>query len=318
MANLVGSRGYNSRAYISPAPGAFAVIGSTDFGASAPATPSLAYNAGAGSLAMSTANVKLTWITAEGESLPSGNATVAVSAATGAVTVTIPAVPTTGAKVLGFRVYSASTAATLLNVSALSTTQVQQNFVTNQGVLSGFPIADATVQILIYGAGAAVPTVDNSGIQPALPLVGASGSGTASVDYFAVVPNTGSQWKTQKSVEYMRSDGVADPEGIILQKIDCIAPTYAQLGGTNGQGATVALGAVMVINGYAFVATVGGTTAATFIGFSKFNLTKGATTTDNSVTWTSQGKAAFLRFRFANVSGTAATPVAQAYEIFQN
>jgi hypothetical protein len=72
----------------------------------------------------------------------------------------------------------------------------------------------------------------------------------------------------------------------------------------------------MVMNGYLFQATVGGTTAATFIGWSSFNTTKGATTTDGSLTWTSLGKAILIRARFANISTTSATPVQQEYDLF--
>lgn len=306
------SRGYNTRAYVSNAPGAFYVIGTADFGVQVPAlvNGSLAYNAGAGSLAMGTAFVKLTWITQEGESLPSAEAQVTISAATGAFTITVPTIPT---GVIGFRVYSAGTTGLEeLNTAAPSSTQAQQTFVTNQGNLLGFPIADATVQILIYGTGATVPIVDRSGIQASLPVLAAAGNAGASADYFAFVPNTSSQWKVQKSVEYMKSDGLADPPGIVLSKIDCIAPAYP------GVNTAVALGAVMVLNGYAFKATANGTTATTFIGFSKFNLTKGATTTDGSVTWTSFGKSAWLRFRFVNAGTPAAAPVAQTYEVFEN
>ena len=264
--------------------------------------PTVAYNAGAGSLAMGSAFVKLTWITKEGESLPSVEGTVVISASTGAATVTIPTAP---AGVIGFRVYSAGTTALEeLNTSALSTTQVQQNFVTNQGTLLGFPIADTTVQILIYGTGAAVPVVDNSGIQPALPSVAANS--TAIYDF--VVPNTGSQWKVQKVVDFSRPDGTQETAGISIGQVDCISPVYP------GTATVVATGAFTVLNGYLFKATVGGTTAATFIGFSKFNTTKGATTTDGTVTWTSFGKAALLRAVFSNASGSPATPVSQTYD----
>jgi hypothetical protein len=110
----------------------------------------------------------------------------------------------------------------------------------------------------------------------------------------------------------MKSDALADPAGIVLSKIDCTSPAYP------GVNTAVSLGAVIVINGYAFKCTASGTTATTFIGFSKFNLTKGATTTDGSVTWTSFGKAAWLRFRFGNTSASAAVPVSQAYECWES
>jgi hypothetical protein len=156
-----------------------------------------------------------------------------------------------------------------------------------------------------------IGSTDFGTIQAALPSVGAN----TTAEFIAFVPNTGSQWKVQKSVQFMKSDqsvDADDPVGIMLNKVDCIAPPYP------GTGTVVATGAVIVINGYAFKATTGGTTAATFIGFSKFNLTKGATTTDGSVVWTSFGKSAWLRFRFGNVSATPGTPTAQAYELFQD
>lgn len=301
------SQGYNSSYRGSNAPGAFAHFPASVFGVAVPGliNGNLAYNAGAGSLAMGTAFAKLTWITKEGESLPSAEAQVTISAATGAFTITIPTAP---AGVIGFRVYSAgTTGAEELNTSALSTTQAQQNFVTNQGTLSGFPIADTTVQVLIYGTGAAVPVVDHSGILPALPSIAANT--TAIYDF--VVPNTGSQWKVQKVVDFSRPDGTQETTGISIGQVDCIAPVYP------GVNTVVATGAFTVLNGYLFEATTGGTTAATFIGFSKFNLTKGATTTDGSVTWTSLGKAVLLRAVFSNSTTGALTPVAQTYDFLQ-
>jgi hypothetical protein len=303
------SQGFDSSYRGSNAPGAFAHFPASAFGAGFSLTaPTVAYNAGAGSLAMGNAFVKLTWITKEGESLPSVEGTVAVAAGTGAVTVTIPTAP---AGVIGFRVYSAGTTALEeLNTSALSTTQVQQNFVTNQGTLLGFPIADTTVQILIYGTGAAVAVVDNSGIQAAFPAV--APSSTSIYDF--VVPNTSSQWKVQKVVDFSRPDGTQETAGISISQVDCISPVYP------GVNTAVAAGAFTVLNGYLFKATTGGTTATTFIGFSKFNTTKGATTTDGSVVWTSFGKAVLLRAVFSNATTTpagGATPVAQVYDFLQ-
>jgi hypothetical protein len=170
------------------------------------------------------------------------------------------------------------------------------------------------------GAFAIILGSDFGTIQAALPAVGA----TTTVEYFAHVPNTGSQWKVQKTVQYNRDgasgstpgtnvpSAIGDPAGIVLSKIDCIAPIYP------GASTVVATGAVIVINGYAFKATTGGTTAAAFIGFSNFNLTNGATTTDGSVTWTCYGKAAWLMFTFANVTGGPLTPAAQDYALFQD
>jgi len=146
-----------------------------------------------------------------------------------------------------------------------------------------------------------------NGAQDTLPLIAAS----STVDYFVRVANSGSQWKVQKTVHYMRSDSLADPTGIVVGGADCIQPPYP------GTATVVATSAYMELNGYLFQATTGGTTAVKFIGFANFNTVKGAVTTDGSVVWTSRGKAALVRLRFANVSLAAATPTAQAYEFFQ-
>jgi hypothetical protein len=158
------------------------------------------------------------------------------------------------------------------------------------------------------GAFYVIGTADFGTDQAVLPSVPAN----STVDYYAIVPNSSSQWKVQKSVNYMRSDSLADPVGLVLSKIDCIQPVYP------GVNTVVAAATWLVLNGYLFFTTAGGTTATKFIGFSNFNTVKGATTLDGSVTWISHGKAALLRFLFANVSLVAATPVAQAYELFQN
>jgi hypothetical protein len=148
-------------------------------------------------------------------------------------------------------------------------------------------------------------------IQNALPLVPANGT----ADYIFVIPNAGSEWKVQKSVQFMRPNGVAETPGIAIDGLDCIQPPYP------GQGATVVAGtspvSYMELNGYGFVATTGGTTAVTFIGFSNFNVTKGATTQDGTVVWTSLGKVALVRARFTNSGLVAASPVAQEYDLFE-
>lgn len=310
MANASTSKGYLSSARVANAPSCYYEVLQSDFGQVGGAAPSLAYNAGAGSLAMSTGRVAITWITAQGESLVSTEATVAVSAGTGAITVTQPTVPTNGATVVGWRVYSSSGGAgtPLLNVAALSTTQVQSNVVTTQGTLLCFPVATTAVQVLIYGAGAAEPTIDQSGIQTALPSVGAN----AAIDYYIRVPNSGSLWRTQKDPQFMRPQGIADPAGISVGAGDVVSTLYP------GTSQSVAVGAYMTLGGYLYICSAAGTTAATFIGGSAFNQAKGVTTTDGTVTWTSYGKAILLRLRISNASGAAAIPTAQEYDFFAN
>lgn len=310
MPNPTVSKGYASSARIAYGPSSYFEVLGTDFGEVSGGTgPALAYNAGAGSLAMTTARAAITWITAQGESLVSAETTVAISAATGAFTATQPTVPTNGAPIIAWRVYSSSGGAgtPLLNVAANSTTQVQSSFVTTQGTLLAFPIATTAVQVLIYGAGQAEPTFDQTGIQLVLPSVGAN----TAVDYFIRVPNQGG-WDTQKNVNMMRPQGIADPAGLTVMVQGCSMPLYP------GTSQSVALQAYMVMNSTLYICSAAGTTASTFIGGPAFNRTKAATTTDGTVTWLSLGQASLIRLRFINASGGALTPIAQEMDFFQS
>lgn len=152
------------------------------------------------------------------------------------------------------------------------------------------------------------PGGGGAGAQDPLPAILAN----TTADYFMKVGNESSQWKVQKTVNYMHSDGATETAGIIFGGLDCVAPVYP------GSGVVVAQNAYMVLNGYLFKATTGGTTAVKFIGFQNFNLVKGATTTDGTVVWTSFSKTALIRVRYANVSGSTATPVSQIWELFQS
>lgn len=308
MPNPSVSKGYLSSARTGNPVSAYFEVLQTDFGQIGGVAPVLAYNAGAGSLAMTTARAAITWITAQGESLPSAEATVSIAAGSGAFTITQPTVPTNGAVVIGWRVYSSSGGAgsALLNVAANSTTQVQSNLVTTQGTLLGFPVATTAVQVLIYGAGQAEPVFDQGGIQLAFPSVPAN----TSVDYFFRVPNSGTLWRTQKDPQFMRPQGIPDPAGIGLGQVDVVAPLYP------GTSQSVLVGAYMVMNGYLFTASVAGTTASTFIGGPAFNLAKNSTTTDGTVTWVSLGKAILIRLRLNNASASPAIPIAQEYDFF--
>src|SRR5271155_1776779 len=235
MPNPSTSRGYLSSARTANQPSAYYEVVQTDFGQVGFAGAlALAYNAGVGSLAATTARVAITWVTAAGEGAISAENTVVISASSGAFTVTQPTVPTNGATVIGWRVYSSSGAAgtPLLNAASTSTTQVQS---TLTGTVVGFPVATTSVQVLIYGAGQAEPTTDAS-IQTPLPSVGAN----TSVDYFFRVPNSASLWRTQKDPQFMRPQGIADPAGIGLGQVDVVAPLYP------GTSQSVSLAAYMV------------------------------------------------------------------------
>src|ERR1700704_4895964 len=179
-----------SRAAISVA--AFYPIAQTDFGVLGGPVPVLAYNAGAGSLDMSTARAAISWITAQG-----------------------------GSTVLGCRVYPSSVAAgsVLLNVGANSTTQVQSNIVTTQGTLLCFPVATTSVQVLIYGAGQAEPTFNRSGIQPPLPSIAANTTAEVGLK----IPESFSPFR---SVLVEQPNANTETAGISLVAYYCRAPLW--------------------------------------------------------------------------------------------
>lgn len=308
----IPSRGYSSSARVSNAVGAYLEVLQADFGVLGGAAPALTPSASGGSLATSTARIAITWITAQGESFPSIEATTAVTGPTGSVSIAQPTPPSVvnGNTVIGWRVYSSSGGAGSALLNTTGTVQTQVPFTTTEGVLYGFPIATTTVVLQLYGTGAAEPAVDLSGAQPALPLIPAN----STIDFNFRAANSGSQWKVQKSVHYMRPEGIADPAGITVGPMDCISPVYP------GTSATVVAGqtSYFVMNSTLFIATVSGTTAATFIGGAAFRVPKYSTVVDGSVTWLSLGKAALVRARFSNVSATAAAPSSQEYDIWES
>lgn len=325
MANIASTKGYNSSYRGSNAPGAFYQVLTSDFGASAPGAPTLTLRSGTGTLASSTAFVKLTWITAEGVSLPGTLAAISVTAANDGLTVAIPSVPTNGATVIGWQIYSQASSGVLLDQAATSSVPAPQNIVTTQGVVVGYPIATTSVFLNSYGTGAAVPNIDLSGIQPALPSVPAAGTASAaggSADYYFIVPNAGSQWKNYKMVDVARPDSVVETAGISVSfPWDCQSPLYP--GATPGSSAytqvSVAPGTYMVMNGNLFVASQAGSQniAAAFIGAAAFAVAKGTTVTDGSVTWYCLGKATLVHARFENTGNAAAIPAAQEFDLMQ-
>lgn len=327
------SKGYNSRANVSNAPGAFYLIYAADFGVAVPAVSTLASQA-TGSIQVTTADlfVEITWVTNDGESAAGAEATIALNSATAyGVIVTRPALPTgvpSGQAVIGWRIYSAyATGAEELNTAT-----------------GTIPAATTHTTILVVGSGAAAPAFNGTGIQQPLPAITTNSSAL----YYAVVPNTGSQWKQQKSVDFMRNDSVnvpatvssggsaqhgeGDPSGIVLNHLDYVQPIYpgaaapVYVSGSEPPQYTpsatytqftITAVTYFVMNGYLFVSTTTGQSATSFIGWAAFNTTKGTTTTDGSIVWTCLGKAGLVRFSFANVSGSTQTPAAQSYALFQ-
>ena len=188
----------------------------------------------------------------------------------------------------------------------------------------GFPVATTTTFLNSFGTGAAVPAIDQSGIQPALPtVVAATGStqGNIATATF-IVPNSGSQWKNYKSVGVMRPDSVTENFGISSNyPWDCQSPLYpgATPGASTYTVAAVAAGTYMTMNGNLFIATsVAQTTNATFIGGPAFAVSKGTTVTDGTVTWLCLGKAVVIKALYENAGTAASQPVAQEMDLYQN
>ncbi len=324
MANISSSTGYSSSYRGSNTPGAFYQVLTSDFGELAPGVPALTVRTASGTITSTTSNIRITWITAEGVSLPSTATGILVNSADGGVSIVEPTVPTNGATVIGWQIYSqGSTGAPLLNTAGI--VPAPQTFVTTSGSVVGFPVNTTTVFQNSFGTGAGVPTINQSGIQPALPSVPADGAATTtggSADYYFIVPNSGSQWKNYKSVGVMRPDSVVETTGISQSfPYDCQSPLYpgATPGASTYTVAAVAVGTYMVMNGTLFISTsVAQTTAATFIGGAAFNVSKGTTVTDGTVTWLCLGKATLVHTRFENSGNAAATPTAQEYDLFQS
>jgi hypothetical protein len=294
MANQT-SKGYASSARVSNEPGAYYQVLATDFGVNGTTVitaPTLAASATAGSLGSTTALCCITWITAVGESLPTIEATQAV---TQSLQVTRPATPATGATVIGWAVYtsSGSTGSALRNiVPAAFSVGTMQTFQTTEGPIQGFPIATTTVTLGNYGTGPAEPQIDLSGVQAAIPKIFQA----STIDYFFRVPNSANRWRVQKSVEWMRPAGVAEPGGIVIGPADVVNPVYPGTSTAITQTATVALATAtptgtvqptfMGLNGILFAVLAGGTTASTFIGSAAFqNIPRFQTVTDGTVVW---------------------------------
>ncbi len=299
------------------------LIRSTDFGVLPPGTTGTAFSAGAnltasasgGSLATTTGAFKLTWVTANGESLPSVEATVSVTGATGSVTVALASVGSTNtgaqanaAAIIGWRIYSGSGSGNeLANEAAASLSVTLSTLVLPNGTtLLYIPIATTSAVVKVYGAGAAVPTVNTSGIQQPTPNIGANNS----ADQNLVVRRS---FRPDRMVSWTRPRSSADAGGLLVSLMDCVAPLWPA-------STAVSAGATpnyIIVNSTVFICTTAGTTASSIPAGLGTRPTKGTTVTDNSAVWTSLGEAALVRVRWSNTTGSAGQPIAQEYDLVQ-
>jgi hypothetical protein len=299
---------------------AYYPVARQDWGVLAPGTTGTAFSAGAnltasasgGSLATTTGAFKITWITAIGESLPSVEATVSVTGATGSVTVSLASVGSTntGAQlnaqpIIGWKIYSGSGSGNeLANEAAASLSVALSTLTTQRGAtLTYIPIATTSAVVKVYGAGAAPPVVNTSGIQFALPAI----TTNVTSDLFIKVPVP---FNVARSVLFDRPNATADAAGISLQAVDCVASLWAASTAFNA-------GDFIVVGNILFQCTTAGTTGAlaavpNFAGSAQY-----ATITDNTATWTNLGRWHLLRLRFANLSGSTAQPTANEFNFSQ-
>lgn len=311
----------NAQSKLAQPVSAYYPVARQDWGVLAPGTTGTAFSAGAnltnvgsgGSLATSTGAFKITWVTAIGESLPSVEATVSVTGGpSGSVTVALASVGSTntGAQlnaqpIIGWRIYSGNGSGNeLANEAAASLSVTLSTLITQRGAtLSYIPIATTSATVKVYGAGAAPPVVNTSGIQFALPAI----TTNATSDLFIKVPVP---FNVNKPVVYTRPNAVADASGISLQAVDCLAPLWAA-------STAFSAGDFIVVGNILFQCTTAGTTSAAnavpnFVGSAQYG-----TVTDNTATWTNLGRWHLLRLRFANLSGSTAQPTANEFDFSQ-
>jgi hypothetical protein len=279
---------------------AYYPVARQDWGVLAPGTTGTAFSAGAnltnvgsgGSLATSTGAFKITWVTAIGESLPSVEATNAGAQ--------LNAQP-----IIGWKIYSGNGAGNeLANEAAAGLSVALSTLTTQRGAtLTYIPIATTSATVKVYGAGAAPPVVNTSGIQFALPAI----TTNVTSDLFIKVPVP---FNIARPVLFDRPNATADAAGISLQAVDCVAPLWAASTAFNA-------GDFIVVGNLLFQCTTAGTTGAlaavpNFAGSAQYG-----TVTDNTATWTNLGRWHLLRLRFANLSGSTAQPTANEFNFSQ-
>ena len=294
------------------------LIKSSDWGVLPPGTTGVAFSASlltagsSGSLATTTAAIKVTFVTANGESTPSVEATKAVTGPNGSVTVDIStldvnaAAQALAAPIIGWNIYSGSGAGNeLLNAAAASlSVALSTQTLPNGTVMTFIPIATTSAIVKVYGAGAAPPTHNSSGLQ--LPLPNITANSSADLNLFV-----NRAFRPQKEVNWMRPSSSADSAGLAPALMDCVAPLWPQ------SATATADTTYIVVNSTVFVCVKTGTTSSSIPTGLTTRPAKGTQVVDNGATWMSLGEGGVVRARFSNTTGSAGQPVAQEYDLFQ-
>lgn len=306
---------------------AYYPVARQDWGVLPPGTIGTAFTAGGnltnvgsgGSLATSTGAFQITFVTAQGETTPSAEATVSVTGGpSGSVTVSITnqtlntATQSTAAPIIGWNVYSGNGSGNeLLNATAAGlNNQALSTMTTPAGnVITYIPIAVTSVTVTVYGAGRALPAINNSGVQLPLPSIGAA----TTSDLFIKVPVP---FNIARPTTYERPNAVADPAGVALEQCDVVAPLWPV--NTAISAAQVKAGYFIVIGNQCFQAIVAGTTGTTAGAVPNFaSVAKWGTIVDNGVTWLNVGRWHLLVMRWSNSTAGALQPQANEYNFYQ-
>lgn len=317
---------YNNVTRLVGAYSAYYPVGASDWGVLAPGTTGTAFGNGnltagsAGSLATTTGAVKITFVTLQGESLPSAEGTVAVTGATGSISVALGTTTlNTGAQlsaspIIGWIIYSgsgsgnelANTAAASINVAMTTQTFVNGGVTTTKTFI---PIANTTAIVQIYGTGAAVPTINTSGTnQLLLPTIATA----TATDLDIPVPPS---FMIQKLTFVKMPSNVSDTAGVSIDNVVCLAPLWPA---STAVSITQGVGQYVVINSTLFQVTVAGTTSTAPNFPAAFGTSvKGGTVTDNGATWTNRGKGRIVRLRYGNGTGSTIQPTAMELDVIQ-
>jgi hypothetical protein len=300
--------------------GAYYPVARQDWGVLAPGATGTAFGNGnltnvgsGGSLANGNFFAKITWVTALGETTPSAEGTVTVTGGpSGSVTIALGSTGSlnTGAQlnaqpIIGWRIYTSSTTGTELANEAAASLSVSMLSITPKrgGTLLYIPIATTSATVKVLGAGAALPVVNTSGVQDALPAI--TTNVTADINVRVPVP-----FNPNKITLYTRPNATADASGISLDAVDCVAPIWPQ------STAVTQNTSYVVIQNVLWQCIVSGTTGSSVPNFAG-TTTQYATLADNTATWQNLGRFHLLTLRFANLSGSTAQPTANEYDFFQ-